>query len=137
DRINKHLSKIEVDLLDVWRDHKPATYEELTALVKKEVKGDARVEKKTFSEAVRRSVAQYEQEKEKTTAGRYKVLLNKLIAFNPNLTFEQIDHNFYDAFKKWLYGNDNQVYTGYDLRRDPDSDGYILVACDSPSTRVG
>src|SRR5690606_7579207 len=137
DRINRHLSSIETGLLDVWRDNKGASKETLSALVRKVVKGESSSEKKTVIEAVRLFIAQYEREKEKTTAGRYKVLLNKLTAFNPDLTFEDLDQNFYDQFKNWLYGNPNPVYSGYDLRRDNDSDGYILTACDNPTCRVG
>lgn len=125
DRINKSLSKLECDLLDVWRNNKNA--EDLKALITAVVKGTS-PEKKTFIEAVRKFIAQYEREKEPTTVGRYKVLLRKLEAFNANLTFEQLDANFYDEFKNWLYDNDNPVYHGYHLEPGADRNTYILVA---------
>jgi hypothetical protein len=138
DRINKHLTTIEGQILDLWRDNKSASGEALKALITTVVKGkDEQDEKKTFIPVVKLFIAQYEQEKEKATITKYRTVLHKLEAFNPNLTFSDLDQNFYDEFKKWLYGNDNPVYAGYDLRSDPDGDGYILVACDSPAVRVG
>lgn len=137
DRINKSLSQLECDLLDVWRQNKGSSKEILKALITKAVKGEPQEEKKTLISAVKLFIAQYEREKEKSTAGRYKVLLNKLTAFNPDLTFADLDQNFYDQFKIWLYGNNNPVYAGYDLRRDSDGNGYTLVACDSPTVNVG
>lgn len=137
DRINKHLSSIESQLLDLWRDNKGASGEDLTLMVRRIVKGEATVEKKTFIEAVRLFIAQYEREKEPATVGRYRVLERKLNAFNPNLTFDEINQTFYDEFKKWLYGNHNPVYAGYDLRFDPDSECYTLFASDKPKSNVG
>lgn len=137
DRINKSLSQIECDVLDIWRQNKGASKATLKALVSQAIKGGSADEKKTFIPVVRLFIAQYEQEKEKATITKYRTVLHKLEAFNPDLTFADLDQNFYDEFKKWLYGNDNPVYAGYDLRSDPDGDGYILVACDSPAVRVG
>src|SRR5690606_8087113 len=37
------------------------------------------------------------------------------------------DFNFYDAFKKYLYGIVNPVYAGYHLERDPNTDAFILL----------
>lgn len=137
DRINKSLSQIECDLLDVWRQNKGASKVTLKALITQAIKGGSSDEKKTFIPAVKLFIAQYEQEKEKATITKYRALLHKLEQFNPNLTFADLDQTFYDQFKKWLYGNNNPVYAGYDLRRDTDGDGYTLVACDSPAVRVG
>lgn len=137
DRINKRLAAIEASILDTWRDNVSASGESLAAMVRGIVKGESSAEKKTFIEAVKLFIAQYEREKEKTTAGRYKVLLRKLEAFNPSLTFEQIDQNFYDNFKLWLYGNHNPVYSGMDLCFDPDLDGYKLTPSRNPRNPVG
>jgi hypothetical protein len=126
DRINKHLSRIEGELLDLWRDHKGASKEELTRLVTQVVKGTSTAQKKTVIEAVKLFIAQYEREKEKTTVGRYRVLLNKLEKFNADLTFEQLDHNFYDAFKNFLYSSPNPVYSGHSLVFDSDSGTWIV-----------
>jgi hypothetical protein len=126
DRINKHLSRIEGELLDLWRDHKGASKEELTKLVQQSVKGTSSSQKKTVIEAVKLFIAQYEREKEKTTVGRYRVLLNKLEKFNANLTFEQLDHNFYDAFKTFLYQSPNPVYGNCHLEYDRDSGVWIV-----------
>lgn len=137
DRINRHLSTIEADLLDVWRDNKGASKEVLSALVRKTVKGGGGAEKKTFIEAVRLFIAQYEREKDPSTVGRYRVLERKLETFNLSLTFDDLNQTFYDEFKLWLYGNHNPLYTGFNLRRDPDGDGYILTRGDSPTGNVG
>src|SRR5687768_5957106 len=63
DRINKHLSTIEADLLDLWRDNKGASGETLKALVTKAVKGEAASdEKKRICEAISKFIAQYSQD---------------------------------------------------------------------------
>jgi hypothetical protein len=125
DRINKRLASIEAALLDVWR-HNIGNGEVISREVHRIVKGTSAVQKKTVIEAVKLFIAQYEREKEKTTVGRYKVLLNKLTAFNPDLTFEQLDHNFYDAFKTFLYQSPNPVYGNCHLEYDRDSGVWIV-----------
>lgn len=119
DRINKHLSKIECDLLDVWRDNKAASGEELKKLIRDSVKGQIQPgQKKTVFEALTKFIAQYSREKEARTVMSYKALQAKLTAFNPELSFEMLDFNFYDAFKKFLYLNPNPLYKGFHLVYD-------------------
>lgn len=139
DRINKSLSILAADLLDIWRNNKGADKQQLKSLLTERVKGfkPPVEEKKTVIHALGLFIAQYAEEKESTTVKMYRSILKKLEAFNPNLTFEQLDFNFYDKFKKHLYGSHNPVYAGFDLQRDNDNDCYILVACDSPKSNVG
>lgn len=137
DRINRALSKLECDLLDIWRENK-GQGETIKALVSQAIKGHGpAVEKKRLSEAVQKFIAQYAQEKESTTVKMYKSILKKLEAFNPDLAFEELDFNFYDAFKKFLYDNPNPVFSGFSLDHCPDSGDYILVRSDKPRNPVG
>jgi hypothetical protein len=124
--LNLHLTKIKQEVVQAWRDNK-SDVRKLKETIRTIVKGETSTqEKKTVISAVKLFIAQYEREKEKTTAGRYKVLLNKLTAFNPDLTFEQLDQNFYDNFKQFLYGNDNPLYHGYHLDYDSHSNLYTV-----------
>lgn len=132
DRINDNLSRIEKELTQLWRDN-IKDLSSIRTLMPAVVRGESAAQKKTVIEAVTKFIAQYEKEKEKGTVKRYKVLLKKLESFCPSLTFEQLDFNFYDAFKNWLYGNDNPVYSGYHLEPGPDRNSYIMVA-DDPDT---
>jgi hypothetical protein len=114
--LNLHLARMKQEVLQAWRDNKD-DLPKLKEIVRTIVKGEpVKIQKKTVVEAVRLFIAQYEREKEKATVGRYRVLLNKLTLFNPELTFEELDFNFYDAFKRFLYETTNPVYGGYHLR---------------------
>lgn len=131
DKINKHLSNLENKLLNVHIDHHEKTLSEQREIARKIIKGGADdSQKKTFIEAVQRFIAQYEKEKEEGTVKRYKVVLNKLIAFNPNLTFEELDQNFYDSFKDFLYNQPNPGFSGYHLEYDR-TGGFYLVCPNS------
>lgn len=133
-KINKILSGLEYQLLNIEYDKLTAAEEAATvrAIVKRQEQGE---EKKTLIQGVEQFIAQYEREKDPKTVKRYRVLLNKLRAFNPDLTFEQMDFNFYDSFKKFLYGNYNPVYSGYSLSRDA-GDTYTVVSGDA-GTPIG
>jgi integrase len=108
-KINKILSKLEYQLLNIDYDKLTAAEEAATvrAIVKRQEQGE---EKKTLIQGVEQFIAQYEREKDPKTVKRYRVLLNKLKAFNPDLTFEQMDFNFYSSFKNWLYDNPNKTF---------------------------
>ena len=137
--INQHLAQIETDLMQLWRDHKHTDRDTLIKMARHAVKGESIsiAEKKTVVYALTQFIAQYSIEKETSTANRYRGLLRKLEAFNPNLTFHDLDQNFYDKFKLWLYGNDNPLYHGFDIRHDRDSDVYIMFASDKPVHPIG
>jgi hypothetical protein len=140
DRINKHLSKIEGDLLEIWRNNKALPAHEIKELVRASVKGgspEAAPQKKTVIEAVQRFIAQYEREKEAGTVKRYRVLLNKLTAFNPDLTFDKLDFEFYTAFKNFLYDTPNPVYSKYSLVPDIQNPGAYLMVEGNKGMTVG
>jgi integrase len=127
-QINKALADRESDLLNVEFKNPAISKEEEERIVRALIKGESTetptTEKKTVIEAVQRFIAQYEREKELGTVKRYRALLKKLLTFNPNLTFEKLDQNFYDAFKEFLHNNHNPVYRSYSLFRT--GDGYTL-----------
>jgi integrase len=108
-KINKILSSLEYQLLNIEYDK--LTMAEEAAMVRAIVKRqDQKEEKKTLIQGVEQFIAQYEREKDSKTVKRYRVLLNKLKAFNPDLTFEELDYNFYSTFKNWLYDNPNKTF---------------------------
>src|SRR5690606_17058410 len=82
-------------------------------------------------------IAQYAREKEGTTVKMYQSILKKLEAFDPGLTFEQLDFNFYDRFKDFLYNSPNPLYEKYDYRYDAEADCYILFESKSPEHHIG
>lgn len=138
DRINKHLANIEEKLLDIWRDNKGASPEVLRGLVIQAIQGNApSIEKKTVIQAVQQFIAQYEREKDPKTVGRYRVLLNKLKEFNPELTFEELDFNFYDAFKSFLYSQLNPNYTGYRTVYSEALGCYVVEPCKKGQENIG
>jgi integrase len=117
--LNLHLQEIKNGITQIWRDNKGASREVLKDFVRKVVKGetDSSSQKKTVIEAVQLFIAQYAREKEAGTVKRYKALLSKLTEYAQHriLTFENLDFNFYDAFKVYLYGIHNPVYSGFSL----------------------
>jgi integrase len=117
--INKYLNELETNLLNAHLVHR-ASGPALEAIVRRIIKGETEdtSQKKTVIEVVQQFIAQYEREKDPATVKRYRVLVNKLRAYNPDLTFDQLDQNFYDSFKNFLYDNPNSVYSGYGLRFD-------------------
>jgi hypothetical protein len=119
-RINKILSDMENALLNI--PYEKLSADEEAAMVRAIVKRqDQKEEKKTLIQGVEQFIAQYEREKDSKTVKRYRVLLNKLRAFNPGLTFEELDFNFYDSFKKFLHNCPNPVYGACSLFRSGDS----------------
>lgn len=132
DRINKHLSTIEAELLDAWRSNKGVDGETLKGLVRRIVQGgDQPNQKKTVAEFVRQFIAQYSKEKEAGTVKRYKGLLKKLELFNSNLTLDQLDFNFYTAFKNFLYDHPNVLYREYRLCKDVSAGCWNLTRSDT------
>lgn len=131
DRINRSLSQIECDLLDIWRDNRGSSKNVLKELIIARLRGNSPLEKKTVIEALQAFISQYTQDKEQLTVKMYRSILKKLEAFNPTLTFEQLDHNFYDGFKKFLYNQPSHLYHNYSIKRDNASGNYYLSTDDS------
>jgi hypothetical protein len=116
--LNLSLDKIKTDITELWRNNKDKSLAELKELITQSVRGTAvSIEKKTVLEAVQQFIAQYEKEKDPGTVKRYKGLLKKLTDFSGRypLSFGKLDFNFYDAFKVYLYGIHNPVYSGFSL----------------------
>jgi site-specific recombinase XerD len=130
--VNTHLDNIEKSVLQVWRENTGVDPERLMGLAVLAVKGDNQplLQKKTLVEIVQQFIAQYSTEKEIGTVKRYKSLLSKLEQFNPSLLPEQLDFNFYDAFKRFLYGGHNPLYSGFDLVFSAADNCYHLHPCD-------
>jgi hypothetical protein len=128
--INTHLDLIEKSLHEFWRGNKSLSGDEfkLGALeIVKGIQDQSTTQKKTVIDAVQQFIAQYEQEKEPGTVKRYRALLSKLTEYGKPVYFETLDHNFYDAFKKFLYGCNNPIYSGFSITRDAADDCYSIV----------
>jgi integrase len=127
--INQHLSQIQDDLIQLWRDNKSADHDTLKALAKKAIKGEvSTVQKKTIYSAFDKFLSQYSADKDKKTVAKYRTLRSYLFDFNPNLDFPDLDFNFYDGFKKFLYAVPNPNYVGCTLKLNPDGACYDIVA---------
>jgi integrase len=112
---NLSLAKIKNDLIQLWRDNKAIDIAELKKIAKSLIKygqPEAPEEKKTFSEARDKFLAQYESDKDKKTVQKYQTLFSKISSFNPDLDFKDIDFNFYDNFKAFLHAEPNPNYEG-------------------------
>lgn len=128
--INAHLDAIEKALFDLWRGNKGATAEEFKGLALEVVRGlesQSQTQKKNLIDSVQQFIAQYSREKETGTVKRYKSLLSKLIEYGKANSFETLDHNFYDGFKKFLYQTPNPLYVGHSLHRNDDLDCYEIL----------
>lgn len=103
--LNLSLNKLKQDLVQLWRENKSKSIAELKELAQSVTKyGQTTTpEKKTIYSALDKFLEQYLSEKDKKTYQKYFGLKNKLQIFNPNLTFQELDFNFYDSFKRFLY----------------------------------
>lgn len=145
--INTTLSRIETEMLEVWASAKRLPVNEIKSLLKGVVREDIRPieEKKTVVQAVRQFIAQYEAEKDKATLSKYKALLKRIEGFEAGsgmvaapLLFENLDYNFYDSFKKFLYSLPNPNYRGWGILNDSAAGVYILQHPDNcHSTDLG
>lgn len=137
--INKHLNELESTLLNAHLVHK-VSKPELEAIVRRIIKGETEsiVQKKTFLETVQQFIAQYEKEKDTGTVKRYRALLKKLDDFSKiyPISFETLDFNFYDAFKVYLYGLHNPLYSGFSAVYNSDLECYDVLP-DVDRQRVG
>lgn len=105
--VNQSLSKIKGAILQLWREHKAAGMEELKEMSKPLVKFGltAAPEKKSFFPVISSFIEQYKRDKDSKTVAKYAALKAKLEEFNPRLSIDKLDNNFYDAFKNHLYEN--------------------------------
>ncbi len=113
--INEHLATIKKDLLQMWRENKDAPKEALILKARQVVKGSAVKtisQKKTLFTALDNFLNQYQADKEPKTLFKYEALKHRLTDFANQypVDFETLDYNFYDQFKKYLYGIPNPNY---------------------------
>lgn len=102
---NQALLRIKSDLIQLYRDNKNSSLEELQEMARSLVKfGQASVpEKKSLSKILTAFISQYSKEKDRKTVQKYESLQVKLTMFQPALSIDGLDNNFLDAFKNFLY----------------------------------
>lgn len=112
--INLHLTNIERDLMQLWRDHKDKNKSTLIKLARQIVKGGSvEPQKKTFFEAFDKLLEIYKKEKDEKTLAKFKTLRAYLWGFDSEqypVTFEGMTFTFYDDFKTFLYSQPNQTH---------------------------
>lgn len=119
--INRHLAKIEADLMEVWRDNKGAGREEIKAKAFEAINGAEPVQKKT-NDTSENPVLHWMKEyieltkKKKGTRQVYLATIEHLTGWakknDLTITWETFNLTFYDSFLEYLYGlghNDNTV----------------------------
>jgi hypothetical protein len=113
--INTHLSSIENGLMELWRNHsKDLSREQIIERAIGIVQGVTATpsQKKTLFTALDNFLSQYQADKEPKTLFKYEALKHRLTDFANQypVDFETLDYNFYDQFKKYLYGIPNPNY---------------------------
>jgi integrase len=103
--INLHLSQIETDLLQMWRDNKQSSAGVIKQLAKKIIKGNTVIDKKKLLSTVLKAfITWMRKDYSPLYVKKFETLERKLTAFNPNLQIDELDNEFYDSFKDHLYG---------------------------------
>lgn len=127
--LNLSLDKIKNAILELWRSDKDRPLHELKPLITEIARGKSFVnEKKKIFEALDKFIENYKVEKTSSTLESYTSLRNRLIEFNAiyPIDFDNMDFNFFDAFKSFLYSRPNQNYIGKSLHLSPDKDHYVI-----------
>lgn len=129
--INLSLAGIKNDLVQLWRDNKSLSKEDLRELALPIVKygqAEAPVEKKSLLCILRLFIEQYNREKNEKTVAKYESLELKLKEFigAGKLYLENIDVNFFDKFKQFLYDYPNPKYKGKSLHLHPSGDYWVI-----------
>jgi integrase len=119
--INRHLAKIEADLMEVWRDNKGAGREEIKAKAFEAINGSVTVQKKT-DDTGENPVLHWMKEYIKITKTKkgtrqvYLATVEHLTGWakknNITITWDTFNLTFYDSFLEYLYSlghNDNTV----------------------------
>jgi integrase len=127
--INQHLRDIQDSIIQLWRDNKD-DLSKIKALLPVVVRGQAlaTIQKKRLFEAFDKFLDECRSEKAPNTLKMYLSLKEKLTDFDKHypIDFETLDFNFYDRFKKYLYGIPNPNYKGWTLYNSADKDCYYL-----------
>lgn len=131
--MNQSLRKIQEEIIQMWRENRTADAPTLRNLAEPLIRFVPAEEKKTILEGVDRFIAQYATEKEASTVKRYEALKKKLSDFleTYSVTWETLDMNFLDAFKRFLYAIPNPLYTGFSLDHSDSLGCYVVVKGDS------
>lgn len=136
--INQHLDTIKAQLLQLWRDNKEASREELKSGMAKILKGSAVApEKKTLFEALTRFIDSYSGERATTSVKMYRTLQRRLLEFDAEhpIDIHDLDFNFYDRFKRFLYSLPNYNYNGQSLHLT--EHGHYIIKSDDSGLPVG
>lgn len=137
--INLHLNQIEKNLLQIWRENSTADKATITDLARKAIRGDAAVQKKTLFHALELFLNECESGKGRNTFKMYRSLQTKLTDFNERypIDFNNLDFNFYDAFKRYLYLVPNPAYPNHCLAGDSDGDSFRIVHTSGARGTIG
>jgi hypothetical protein len=136
---NQALARINDQLIQLYRDNKSVDLKSLKAMCDSMIKygsSSPPVEKKSVLCVLDLFLSQYRKEKDSKTVKKYEALAEKLNVFNPKLTLQDLDVNFYDAFKDFLFACPNPNYRGYTLHFNAGEDCWELRPGDS-GERVG
>lgn len=98
--INLELSALKIKWAELWRT-KAGNFSEFKATIK----GTAPKEKKTLPDALEKFLSQYQVEKDVKTHRIYKTMKSHLEAYRL-ADFPEIDFNYYDGLKAYLYSKD-------------------------------
>jgi hypothetical protein len=140
-KLNLHLQNISADLLQLWRDNKELNRKQLRERMGQILRGAAYnpiAEKKTLFEALERFIESYKGEKAANSVKMYVTLQKRLLEFDslyPGIDIDNLDFNFYDRFKQFLYSLPNPNYNGFTMHRQPD--GSYIVQQDNNGIPVG
>jgi hypothetical protein len=137
--INANLSRIELELMQLWRDNmnSPA---DLKAKMIEVVRGKSSTsQKKTIFEALEKYLLHSAAEKSDNTLKMYRSMRDKLVKFDVlyPLDFSTLDFNFYDRFKRFLYGQPNPNYPKGSLFLSDSKDYYLLDVNDNTGLPIG
>lgn len=137
--MNQALSRIKDSIIQLYRDHKNVdlkVFQEMAGNLVKHGSTSAPVEKKSLLSVLELFLKQYTKEKDSKTVAKYSALRDKLTAFDADLTIENLDFNFYDLFKGWLFSFENPNYRQSRLTYDS-SDGTYRIGEDKTGEPVG
>jgi site-specific recombinase XerD len=128
--INDNLIRIEAELKQFWRDNindlSKITSQSITPAVRGK---SSTTQKKRIFIVLDNFLSEYRNSKDSKTLGRYEALKTRLTAFDLiyPIDFYNLDHNFYDAFKKYLYSIPNPNYPDCSLHYVRDTDTWDLL----------
>lgn len=137
--LNQALSRIRDEVIQLYRDHKGVdfkTFQEMTRNLVRHGTAGAPVEKKTLLFIVNLFIEHCTKERDSKTVRKYESLRAKLEQFNPAVTLDQLDQNFYDAFRAFLFAQPNPNYKGFSLHYVPGVD-YWEMRPDDKGQPVG